>query len=304
MTFPAPRFSGTRRFHGTQVRGALVTIILLATGGTAAAIPGGAAAAPAGAASTGYVRLAHLSPDTPPVDVYLSGPGDGTTPRVFDAVGYGVLSDYLPLPTGRYAVAMRKAGAPASQPPVLTTEVAVTSGAAYTVAGVGRYADLGLRVLDDDLSAPAPGQAKVRVLHASVRAPLLDVAATDGPTIATGVRFATGTAYSQIAPGRWRLRLGATGTAPTSVDVTLSPGTVYSLVVLDAERGGLTTELRTDARGGSVVPSGGVETGGGGLASGGRSGPPYALVVLAAGAILAVSAAAGVVLLRRRARRG
>ena len=30
-------------------------------------------------APVGYVRLAHLSPDTPDVDVYLSKQGDATT---------------------------------------------------------------------------------------------------------------------------------------------------------------------------------------------------------------------------------
>ncbi|WP_420118460.1 DUF4397 domain-containing protein, partial [Micromonospora sp.] len=210
--------------------------------GTALAPLGGT---PAGAAAgdVGYVRLAHLSPDTPAVDVYLSAPG-AATPQVFPAVGYGVVSRYLPLAVGRYAVAMRQAGAPASEPPVLTTEVALRAGEAYTVAGVGRYADLGLRVLADDLSAPAAGRAKVRVVQASVRAPVVDVAADDGPTIADAVRFATTTDYRQVEPGRWRLRLGGGGGPGTDVEVTLTGGRVYSLLVLDGKRGGLTVELR------------------------------------------------------------
>jgi hypothetical protein len=261
-------------------------------------------AAPASAAAVGYVRLAHLSPDTPAVDVYLSASTEAATPRVFKAVGYGVLSQYLPLPAGRYAVSMRKAGAPATEAPVLTTEVAVTAGDAYTVAGVGRYADLGLRVLDDDLSAPPRGQAKVRVVQASVRSPMLDVAAADGPTIANSVQFATTTPYTKVEPGRWQLRLQAAGTEPTTAGVTISRGSVYSLLVLDAKQGGgLTTELRVDAKGGSVVPAGGVDTGAGGIA-GGSDGPSYPLIAVAAGVLLAVSAAAGVVVLRRRARRG
>ncbi|WP_346539208.1 DUF4397 domain-containing protein [Micromonospora sp. DPT] len=258
------------------------------------------ATAPARAAAgqdVGYVRLAHLSPDTPAVDVYLSAPG-AAEPRVFPAVGYGVVSDYLTLPAGRYAVAMREAGAPASQPPVLTTEVAVEAGAAYTVAGVGRHADLGLRVLADDLSAPAPGQAKVRVVQASVRAPVIDVAATDGPAIADAVRFATTTDYREIEPGRWRLRLGGDNGPTTDAEVTLSGGRVYSLLVLDGRRGGLATELREDARGGAVTPAGGVAAGAGGLA--GRGFGAYPMM---AGALLAAAVVVGAALLVRRRRR-
>ncbi|RKN34903.1 DUF4397 domain-containing protein [Micromonospora musae] len=253
-------------------------------------------AAAANAASPGYVRLAHLSPDTPSVDVYLAAP-DATEPQVFPGVGYGVLSDYLPLPVGRYAVAMREAGAPADDPPVLTTEVAVTSGAAYTVAGVGRYADLGLRVLQDDLSAPEGGRAKVRVVQASVRAPVLDVAVADGPAIANGVHFATTTDYQLVEPGQWRLRLSGSGGPTTQAEVRLTGGAVYSLLVLDAKEGGLTTELRRDAQGGTVVPSGGVETGAGGTAGTGRFGYPAVTAGLAGLALVG-----GLLLLRRRRR--
>lgn len=272
--------------------------LLAATGalllGTTAAIAAGTPAA-AAESTVGYVRLAHLSPDTPAVDVYLDAPGDGK-PQVFPAVGYGVVSTYLPLPAGRYAVAMRQAGAPADEPPVLTTEVAVTSGSAYTVAGVGRYADLGLRVLEDDLSAPADGQAKVRIVHASVRAPIVDVTAADGPRIAEGVRFATTSDYREVEPGRWRLRLGGSGGPTTDTEVTLAGGAVYSLLVLDSGRGGLTTELRQDAAGGAaVVPVGGIDTGAGGTA--GR----FAYPLLVGGLALA-ALAAGLVLLRRRGR--
>ncbi|WP_200209692.1 DUF4397 domain-containing protein [Micromonospora coerulea] len=265
--------------------------LLLGAALTAPATPAGAAA---GTDTVGYVRLAHLSPDTPAVDVYLSAPGTAE-PRVFPGVGYGVVSAYLPLPPGRYAVAMRGAGAPADQPPVLTTEVAVAAGAAYTVAGVGRHADLGLRVLTDDLSAPTGGQAKVRVVQASVRAPVVDVAAADGPTIADAVRFATTTDYREVQPGRWRLRLGGGSGPSTDTEVHLRGGAVYSLLVLDARSGGLTAELRQDASGGTVVPAGGVDTGAGGLT--GRAPGTYAMV---AGGVLAGAALIGVALRRRR----
>ncbi|MGN9890857.1 DUF4397 domain-containing protein [Micromonospora sp. L31] len=267
--------------------------LLLGAALTAAAPPARAAAPQ----DVGYVRLAHLSPDTPAVDVYLSAPG-AAEPQVFPAVGYGVVSEYLTLPAGRYAVAMREAGAPASQPPVLTTEVAVEADAAYTVAGVGRHADLGLRVLADDLSAPAPGQAKVRVVQASVRAPVIDVAATDGPAIADAVRFATTTDYREVEPGRWRLRLGGDNGPTTDAEVTLTGGRVYSLLVLDGRRGGLATELREDARGGAVTPAGGVPAGAGGLA--GRGLGAYPMV---AGALLAAAVVVGAALLVRRRRR-
>ncbi|MBM7489986.1 hypothetical protein JOD64_001208 [Micromonospora luteifusca] len=271
--------------------GALLLSTALAATGTP--VPASAATS---VDTIGYVRLAHLSPDTPAVDVYLTAP-DAAKPKVFPGVGYGVVSDYFELAPGRYAVAMREAGAPESGPPVLTTEVAVTSGDAFTVAGVGRHADLGLRVLNDDLSAPAQGHAKVRVVQASVRTPVLDVAAADGPTIANGVQFATTTEYQQVEQGSFRLRLTGAGGPSADAEVRLTGGAVYSLLVLDAKQGGLTAELRRDAKGGTVVPAGGVDTGAGGTAGAGLGAYP-----LVAGGLAATAVAVTLLLWRRRRR--
>ncbi|MEV6522459.1 DUF4397 domain-containing protein [Longispora sp. NPDC051575] len=258
------------------------TRLVVATLAVAAAALTGAA--PAQAASVGYVRLAHLSPDTPAVDVYLSSVGGGITPKVFPAVGYGVLSTYMPLPAGTYAVAMRGAGSPATSTPVLSTSVEVGGGAAYTVAGVGRYADLGLRVITDDLSRPDAG-ARIRVIHASVRAPQLTVATTDGQKVADAVAFASTSPYAQTRPGRATLRLQGAGTAPTTVDVDLDARSVYSLVVLDGVGDGLSTVLRLDARGDEATPNGAVEAGGGGSA-----GTPWRTYALLAGGAALVAA--------------
>lgn len=252
--------------------------------------------APAHAATVGYVRLAHLSPDTPAVDVYLSSVAGGA-PRKFPAVGYGTVSTYLPLDTGTYSVAMRTVGAAESSQPVLSTSVTVVAGGAYTVAGVGRFADLGLRVINDDLKLPAAGKAKVRVVNASVRAPQLDVSvATTGATIATGAAFATTTDYREVEPGKWPLKLQPSGsTNATEVAANCAAGGVYSVLVLDGKNGGLTVEVRVDARAGAQVPLGGVDTGAGGSA-------PFPWVPTAAVMLVSLLVAAGaLVAVRRRA---
>jgi len=255
------------------------------------------AAAPAAAAGpVGYVRLAHLSPDTPDVDVYLSAVTGGT-PQRFPGVGYGTVSNYLTVPTGTYAVSMRAAGAPASDPPVLTTNVTVVDGKAYTVAGVGKHADLGLKVIEDDLSLPPAGKAKVRIVQASVRAPVMTVSIAGGATIADNISFATTTDYLAVAPGHWTLQAQGAGGSPSStLTATLAAGNVYSLIVLDAKSGnGLTAQLRADAQRTGKVPSGAVASGAGG--STGRRAVPVAVA-----AVLMLAGATGLVARWRRLR--
>ncbi len=296
------RRTGTPRPTGTLRRvAALAAAALLGLGVSLVGV------SPAAAAGVGYVRLAHLSPDTPAVDVYLSSVNGSMATQKFDAVGYGVVSKYLPLEPGTYAVAMRLPGAAADSPPVLSTQATVVEGKAYTVAGVGKFTDLGLRVIPDDLALPDASKAKVRVVQASVKQPVLDVAIANGAKIAGNVQFATTTDYQLVDPGKWTLRLSAPSvtTAATTVTAPLKAGSVYSLIVLDG-KSGLTAQLRTDATS-NGVPAGGVDTGGGGTANldsglyGGLS--VWQAVAVLAGLLVLLAAGGGLFLRRVQRRR-
>lgn len=128
---------------------------------------------PASADSTTYLRMAHFSPDAPGVDVYVASVSDSTNSSiVLRGVEYGAVSDYQVVPSGPYIVSMRPAGAAATTPAVIATTLDAAPGSAYTVAGVGSFSDLELRVLTDDLTLPPGGQGRARssrLLRASQR---------------------------------------------------------------------------------------------------------------------------------------
>lgn len=253
-------------------------------------------ATPAAAAQgNAYLRLAHLSPDTPHVDVYVSSAAEPSRNFTVKGVGYGAMSGYQVLPTDTYTISMRAAGAPADSPPVIGTTVNAASGAAYTVAGMGRYAELALRVLDDDLSMPASGNARMRVIQASTASPTLDVSVEGGGAVATGVAFGQASDYSELAAGDVTLVAGTPGQQPAStLPVELAPSGVYTTLLVD-KNGALATELHTDAIGAKVVPAGGVETG-----LGGASAPTPASRLALALLITAAAAAGALVVTARR----
>src|SRR5580700_4218757 len=118
------------------------------------AIPAASVATASAATTTGWIRLAHLSPNTPAVDVYLYSFGDSSAQIVLHHVAYGTVSPYEQVPTGEYTVAMRGAGAAPKTKPVLSTTVDVAAGGAYTVAGMGPNKGLRLQVLNDRLRTP------------------------------------------------------------------------------------------------------------------------------------------------------
>jgi hypothetical protein len=247
---------------------------------------------PAAAAETALLRVAHLSPDTPALALAVTarGTGDATGPP--EELGYGGTSPHREVPPGAYAVSVRAVGAAPGSPPVLSATVELPAGTARTVAAVGSFADLRLVVLDDDLTPPPAGSARVRVVAAAAGAPSLDVTAA-GVAVATGLGPTEAGPYVTVPAGATTLQL-RTGGEPAEVPVELAPGSLYSLLVLDRPDGGLTVRTVLDAAGAAVVPTGGVETGAGGTA--GRSALP---AVLAAGAVLT---AAVLTVLRLRAR--
>ena len=277
---PLPPLAPRRR--RTLGRLALVTAMTGAMG--ALGLPGAAAA------GEGELRLAHLSPDTPAVDVYVDSVADPSAAVTLPGVSYGTVSDYRNVPPGTYTVSMRKAGADAKSPPVLSTTVQVGDGAARTVAGVGHFADLGLRVLQDDLATPPAGQARMRVIAAAAQAGSLDVSVAGGRSVAAGLPFAATSSYVDVPAGRTALQVAPAGSAPTSLPVTVAPGSVYSVLVLDGKGGGLTVRPVLDAAGPGVVPSGSVPAG-----EGGTAGTPAGSIVVLAAAGVAGLAAVGLV---------
>jgi Domain of unknown function (DUF4397) len=251
----------------------------------------------ASAAGTGMLRLAHLSPDTPAVDVYVDSVSDPSADLTLPAVGYGAVSDYREVPPGTYTISMRSAGAAQDSPPVLSTTVQVAAGTARTVAGVGHFSDLGLRVLDDDLTPPPPGRARMRVVAAAATAPTLDVTLPGGRSLASGLAFAGTSGYVDVPAGSTTLTVTPSGSAAVPLPVAVSAGSVYSVLVLDRSGGGLTVRPVLDAAGPGVVPRGGVPAGEGGTARRGSG----ALAVGATG--IAVAAGAGLLLTARPRRR-
>jgi hypothetical protein len=213
-------------------------------------------------AHDGWLRLAHLSPNTPAVDVYLYSFGDPKAEVVLHHVSYGTVSPYLPAPAGTYTVAMRAAGAAASSAPVLSTAVHVQAGDAYTVAGMGPRDGLRLVVLADDLSAPR-GRSMVRVIQASMREHLVTVR-TKTHVFGRDLAFATATTFQSLSHGSYVVDAsGQTESASHRID--LQSGSIHTLVILDAPRRLKIVNL-TDAVGSRVLPAAAPATGFGGTA--------------------------------------
>ncbi len=157
----------------------------------------------AGAAN---VRLVHLSPDAPTVDVYVDD-----ELRFEEVEPYATQTGYREFEPGPYEIAFSPAGEgreAAVVERVLSVEIGDT-----TLAGIGevcRVTDTPLRIerYEDDNSTPESGTGRLRLIHASPDAPAIDVT-TDGETLVSGLGFGEADTV-EVDAGEYRLRVGPT----------------------------------------------------------------------------------------------
>ena len=270
------------------------TITLLGSAAVLMAATSPAASAAPAAGPDGWIRIAHLSPQAPAMDMYVYPFGNPGRPLVLKDVSYGAVSTYMAVIPGQYTVAMRGFGAPPSSKPALTTSFMVTAGAAYTLAALGPDPGLRTEVLKDQMTAPA-GKAVVRVLQASLRQHQVTVSyGTD--VLARQLAFGAATSYRAVSPGAQTVRFTAPG-QHAAMPVTLAADSVHTIVVLD-DSSGLKVDAVTDAAGSKSMPKGAISAGFGGTAPRPPASPAPWLMMIAAGTLLT---AAALVRLRRPA---
>jgi hypothetical protein len=263
-----------------------IVLLLAAALALLLSVPAAAnAAASSAAPNTGWIRMAHLSPQMPAMDVYLYSFNGSSTHIVLRHVAYGTVSPYERVAAGDYSVAMRTAGATPASPPVLSARVTVAAGHAYTAAAVGPRSGLRLQVLPDDLATPA-GKALVRVIQASVQQRVVRVS-WDGKVIASRLPFASVTSYQTVSPGTEKVSVSAGGRDVNS-SITLAAGSIHTLVVLDGGHGPEIANLE-DAAGSGQAPAGGAQTGFGGTAAHGPGSSAPWLALIGAGTLLALA---------------
>jgi hypothetical protein len=173
------------------------------------------------------LRVAHLSTDAPPVDVWVNGS------VVLAGVPFGAVSDYLGLATGEYRIQVTPAGAAA--PIVIDATLDLQAGSVYTVAAVGFLSSGSLEplVLLDDRSI---GQgARIRFVHTSADTGAVDVALTGGQVLFADVTFQEASEYIEVPGGVYDLEVRPAGSQEVALSipgVEVLGGTTYTIFAI------------------------------------------------------------------------
>jgi len=172
--------------------------------------------------SEALLRVAHLSPDAPNVDVAV----DGDT--VLEDVPFGTVSDYLTLSPDEYQITVTPTGGDEA---VFDEPVTLQSGL-QTAAAIGEVAGeaqpFSLTLLTDDDTAPDSGSANVRVGHTVPDAPAVDVTAGEA-VVADDVAFGEVSEYATVPADTAAVEL-----RPESDENDADPVGTFELELTDA----------------------------------------------------------------------
>jgi hypothetical protein len=306
--------------------GGLVGLLMLGTASLLVAVP-----AHAQTPEVGQVRLGHLSPTTPAVDVYLTAPGAAASrePLVAEA-GYGAITPYQDLTPGRWTVEMRPAGSSPDTAAPLTAALEVAPGSAQSLLffDTGAGGVVQGELLTDDLGPVTAGAGRVRVIQGAAGADPVEMQAAGGPRLATDLAYGSVTDYATVEARAWDVAIAA-GDQQLQATLDVADGSVSTVLLTRDEAGALVVTPLVDVAGGlaptlpgvpqlsgppvagpgeeqapapglgagPAMPQGGVPAGGGATAGG----PDPAPVLLGlGGALLLVFAVSGSPLRLRR----
>lgn len=185
--------------------------------------------------SRAAIRVGHLSPNVPAVDVSLDVSGTATSVLTLSNVSFPTTSGYSSVPGGTYDASVALASNPAM--PVLTlSKAALAADTSTSVFAIGLLGGSGAQALHlaayTDDRVPMADMAKVRVIHLSPDAPAVDVVALGkggaiASTLVSDLAYPNATPKDlQVAPGTYTLAVVPTGmnspVLPTAAGATLT----------------------------------------------------------------------------------
>lgn len=165
-------------------------------------------------------------------------------------VSFGGASPYVPISLGSHRL-QAQASATGTTLVDFTRDLSVEG--AFSLIPAPGLSQFGALFIPDDLT-PATGQAKFRVVHVAVSPGPISVYLTtpnadllSATPIVASLEFGAASPYVAVAPGTYRVRVTPAGVPSTvlvdSGSLTVSVGSIRTLLVTDAPGGGLPTTL-------------------------------------------------------------
>jgi hypothetical protein len=197
-----------------------------------------------GATAGANVRLVNALTSSQALDFAVDGQ------VATSGIGFGAASPYVSLSLASHRLQAQASGTGTTL--VDFTRDLTTAGSFSLIPAPG-LSQFGALFIPDD-PTPATGQTKLRLVHVAaapgaislyLTPPSADLSSAT-PAVPT-LSFGAASPYVAVAPGTYRIRITPAGIPSTTLidagNVTLSAGSVRTLLITDAPGGGLPTNL-------------------------------------------------------------
>ena len=152
------------------------------------------------------IRVLHLSPDAPDVDVFVNGGGP-----VLTALPFLSGTGYFDVPAGLYTFDVSPTGMGIGSSVLNITDIQLDAGFNYSAVAYGRAAQIRAMALLDDAAGLAPDQIRVQVAHTASAVGVVDIwEANLGVPLLTDVPYGTSAVLPDLDAGSYRIGIDAT----------------------------------------------------------------------------------------------
>ncbi|NIV11005.1 MAG: DUF4397 domain-containing protein, partial [Aliifodinibius sp.] len=174
--------------------------------------------------ATANVLVTHASPDAPGVDLLVDDIVVNSS-----ALTFPNNTGYLSVDAGSRNIKVNASGTSTT---VINADLTLDANTAYSVFAVNTLANIEALVLEDDLTAPASGNARVRFVHLSPDAPAVDITLTDGTVIFGNKSFKEATDFAGLSAGTYDLQVRLAGSNTVVLNlpgIMLEDGKIYTV---------------------------------------------------------------------------
>jgi hypothetical protein len=165
----------------------------------------------------------HASPDAPGVDLLVDDAVAGTNLEFPNNTGY------LAVTAGMRNIKVNVTGTSTT---VIEADLDLTKDKSYSIFAVDSVANIGAVVIEDNLAAPASGNAHVRFIHLSPNAPAVDITTTTGAIVFGDYSFKEYSDFTPLAAGSYDLEVRLEGTETVVLElpgIALEDGKIYTV---------------------------------------------------------------------------
>jgi hypothetical protein len=174
---------------------------------------------------TAQLRVVHLSPDAPAVDVWVDGEA-----RAVESLAFGEGTDYLTLDVASYDFAVSAAGTSAAESVLDIDAVSLSKDERYTVVAFDSLSSIQALLLEEDTMGVGSGDIRIRAIHTAVGVGEVDIwnipESGDPAPLYEDVGFGVAGAYLDLPAAAYTIGF--------DVDNDASPDLVFDIPALPA----------------------------------------------------------------------